>query len=123
MRTDAQRSKKYAAKVRGLVLPGQIGRFTSIIGKQVEIEEIVKGIVGPDINRVYYMIYGKEVYKLMYAHSSGILDTEIYITRHKWIMRGLDAGKMNDIEFALGYQAGDVFTMDHSLLDGSDWLR
>jgi hypothetical protein len=123
MRTNARRTDKYAKKVRGLVLPGQAYRFGSQVGRQVEIEQIVNSIVGSDINRVYYMIFGKEVWKKMCTHTGGTLDTEVGTVEDRWTARGLDMGILDRIEDALNYRITyRHFILDESGLDGEDRL-
>jgi len=126
MQTSTHRIKKYDKKIRGLILPWQKENFTAKTDMQVQIERIVDDIVGSNIYRVYYMIFGKEVYKMIHIHTQGTLDTEIDILRDKWSSRGMDLDVMTDIENALGYQTGPAgpqnFTLDSSLLDGPDIL-
>lgn len=123
MRPTKRRIDKYSKKIRGLVLPGQKGRFASAIGRQVEIEKIVNTIVGSNISRVYYIIFGKEVNKLMGKHKTEILDTELEILQDKWISRGLDAAVLASIKEGVGYvPRWHPFRLDVSFLDDNDRL-
>ena len=123
MRTDARRTAKYDAKIGMEILPQQNANFEARIKRQVEIEEIVNSVVGPDINRVYYIIFGKEVWKKMQQHKQETLDTEVHILEDKWIKRGLNMAMLDEIENRLGYAITfKFFVIDSSLLDGDDRL-
>ena len=124
MRTSAMRTRKYDKKVGGMVLPGQKDRFRDAVGRQVEIEKIVNTTVGANINRVYYIIFGKELVKLMQKFRAATLDAEVAILQRKWSARGLSIVTLASIKRALNYREFiNYFTLDHSLLDGADVLE
>ena len=123
MRTDLIRIKKYKKKVRGLVLPLQKSNFSANIQRQVEIEDITNIIVGPDISRVYYIIFAKEVNKLMSKYKDTTLESELQVIQDKWCARGLNSTLLNRIKDAIGYvPVFHPFRLDYSLLDGDDRL-
>ena len=126
MRTSGRRTKKYDKKVRGIILDGQQSRFESAVARQVEIEQMVNEIVGFDINRVYYIIFGKEINNLLGKYKNAALDKEIEIKQKKWISRGLNPEKLDQIKYALGVKPRPIWTpfrLDISLLDGEDRLN
>lgn len=124
MRTDSQRTEKYSKKAGGMVLPGQASHFASKINRQVEIEHIVNRIAGSTINRVYYIIFGKEANAVIEKHKGGTADTEIEILQQKWSARGLSIATMDLIKNAIGYTVPAIgpFRLDVSALDGTDVL-
>ncbi|MBU1067706.1 LamG domain-containing protein [Patescibacteria group bacterium] len=101
MRTDAQRVNKYDKKVRGLVLPGQKGRFESKIGRQVEIERMVKTMGIGIVQLPYYIIFAKEIQRLQDTHQDQVLFDEVCILEKKWEDRGLVTATLNEIETAM----------------------
>jgi len=101
MRTSLRRTAKYDAKVGGMVIPGQTARFKDKMKKQVELEEMVRKIIGADINRVYYIIFAKELNKLKEKYSDDTLNTEADIIHRKWYARGLNNDKLNSIRQAM----------------------
>ncbi len=124
MRTESQRTEKYSKKAGGLVLPGQKKNFAAKINRQVEIEHIVNRIAGSTINRVYYIIFGKEANALIEKHKGGIADAEMEILQDKWTARGLSIATLEAIERAIGYTVPitGLFRLDASALDGTDVL-
>ena len=123
MRTDRYRTHKYSRKVRGLVIPGQNSHFTSAVPRQVEIENIVNTLTGPDINRVYYIIFAKEVNKLLSKYKDTTLESELQVIQDKWCARGLNSTLLNRIKDAIGYvPVFHPFRLDFSELDGNDRL-
>jgi len=123
MRTDRYRTHKYSRKVRGLVIPGQNSHFTSAVPRQVELENIVNTLTGPDINRVYYIIFAKEVNKLLSKYKDTTLESELQVIQDKWCSRGLNSTLLNRIKDAIGYvPVFHPFRLDFSELDGNDRL-
>jgi len=125
MRTDLIRIKKYKKKVRGLVLPLQKSNFSANTQRQVEIENITNIIVGPDINRVYYIIFAKEINKLFGKYTGDSLLNEVEILQSKWTARGLNPVKLDEIKSVFNIVPAPTvqpFKLDISLLDGPDIL-
>jgi len=125
MRTDRYRTHKYSRKVRGLVIPGQNSHFTSAVPRQVELENIVNTLTGPDINRVYYIIFAKEINKLFGKYTGDSLLNEVEILQSKWTARGLNPVKLDEIKSVFNIVPAPTvqpFKLDISLLDGPDIL-
>jgi len=101
VRPSTYRTTKYDKKIIGRVLPGQSGRFGAAIGKQVEIENIIKPLIGFDINLPYYIIFGKELYKLRMTHGADIVANEVCILEDKWKSRGLAEATLREVEAAM----------------------
>jgi len=121
MQTNLRRKEKYDLKVRGMIIPGQKTRFEDKIKRQIEIEEMVRKIVGADINMVYYMIFAKELERIKERHSGDTLYREADIIQKKWYERGLNNDRLNEIKHAMNIPTG-IFRLDISLLDGTDTL-
>lgn len=102
MRGSKHRTKKYADKIRGFVLSGQVDRKKASVKREVDLERKVEQIVGVDLMRGYYMIFAKEVNKLYGKFKGPNLITEIAIKEMKWTTRGLDPLILNQIEQLFG---------------------
>ena len=104
----------------------QMIRGEAQASKDFEIIELtVKKLMGvvPLVHIPYYIIFAKEIYKLKKKHSAETLLKEVEIKQMKWISRGLDWQKLDDIkELYTSYIGGDFFRLDISLLDGNDRL-
>jgi len=100
-RIATRRIRKYDAKVGGMVIPGQEERFRGKMQRQVDLENMVRQIIGFDINRVYYIIFAKELNKMMEKHKGSTLTDEADIMQSKWYNRGLDNDKLNEIKDAM----------------------
>jgi len=101
MRTSLRRTAKYDVKVGGMVLPGQTERFKYKVKRQVELEEMVRNIIGADINRVYYIIFAKELNKLKEKYPGDEVNIVADIIHRKWYARGLNNDKLNSIRQAM----------------------
>jgi len=112
MRAADKRTRKYAAKLGGMVLPGQSGRFKDKIARQVELEQMVKAMaadLGIGIVQLpYYIIYAKELQKIIDTHGSEITTEEIEIIKDKWETRGLDSDALRSIRNALRIEPGPI---------------
>jgi len=102
MRGSYQRIRSYRKKIRGLVHPWQPLLKNATVQKEVEIERMVESIVGPSLLRGHYMVFAKEVSKLMKKYKGQMLYTEVCIKYDKWVARGLNTvfldlilGRMN----------------------------
>jgi len=106
MRTKEQRIAKYTKKNKELNqahLKQQIKNKKKSVVREQELEQIVNGIVGFTILRGHYMIYAKQVNKLMGNYHSDILNNEVTILQNVWHSRGLDLDVMDVINPAVGY--------------------
>lgn len=71
--------------------------------QQVNIEHEVKAALSSTTPKVspitlpYYIIFGKEIYKLKGKHTAEILENEVCILCQKWCSRGLDPQNLNII--------------------------
>lgn len=102
MRGSLSRKEKYQKKIRGFVLPGQIDHKKATIAREVELERMVEGIVGPSLLRGHYMIFAKELNKAMKKHRGENLLTEVEILQDTWSTRGLDTSIMDQIKTWFG---------------------
>jgi hypothetical protein len=103
MRAPTHRAEKYGKKIRGLVLPGQASRKAATVAREVELEVIVNRLVGFDISRGQYMIFAKQLNKLLGKYREGTLDGEVGILQDVWKARGLQEGLLSEIKAAVGY--------------------
>ncbi|GAH87071.1 unnamed protein product, partial [marine sediment metagenome] len=62
---------------------------------EIQIKQMIQG--QPIIYHPYYIIFGKEIYKLKKKHTSENLKKEVCILCCKWYSRGLDAECLNTI--------------------------
>ena len=92
----------------------------------VKIEQEVKQIVmGESILHVpYYIIFGKEIFRLKQHHREQTLINEAIILEQKWESRGLDNSLLEEIKkfYIPAYEIPGYFRFDVSLLDGTDVL-
>ena len=102
MRGSYQRIRSYRKKIRGLVHPWQPLLKNATVQKEVEIERMVESIVGPSLLRGHYMIFAKEINKLLKKHRGSNLITELAIIENKWMTRGLNVDTMTKIESLFG---------------------
>ena len=102
MRGSDHRTEKYKKKIRGLVLPGQADRKKATVGREVQLERMVNSIVGFDIARGHYMVFAKQLNKVMRKHKGENLLTEVEILQDTWSTRGLDTSIMDQIKTWFG---------------------
>ena len=95
-RSAVNRSKKYEDKLKGSVLEErtvaqaglQKSGFRGSIARQVELEAWIKSLhLGR--NEVYYIIFAKQVNKLMGKFRGGTFEEEVDGFTDVWITRGL----------------------------------
>jgi len=106
MRTKEQRIEKYTKKnkeINQAQLRNQIRNKKKSVAREQELEIIVNSIVGFDILRGHYMIYAKQLNKLMGKYHSDILDSEATILQNVWRARGLNPDTMDIIDPAVGF--------------------
>jgi len=134
MRSSADRTEKYGAKVSGETAGGRVDAYRkkqasnfagSAVG-QVETERTVKLVltkngVSPRLNH-YYMDFGKELVKVANRYKGDTQTAEIEILQNKWFSRGLDVVILDEIKNNIIKWTGQPFIMDFSLLDGGDVL-
>ena len=97
MRGSYQRTRSYKKKIRGFVLPNQIQHKISTVQKEVDLERMVESIVGPSLLRGHYMIFAKELNKLIKKFKDQMLFTEACIKYDKWVARGLNTTFLDTI--------------------------
>jgi len=97
MRDSFHRAVSYKKKIRGLVLPLQKLSKNATVQREVEIERMVNSLVGFSLDRGHYMIFAKQVSKLMRRFKGDTLATEVCIKFEQWKSRGLDTTIMNNI--------------------------
>jgi len=113
MRTDKFRKDKYEKKIRGDVAKIRIDRygktqkglFKSRIQDQVEIERKVKSLLAgkvPSNMLVYYIIFAKQLYKVIRTHKGDNQKVEIEILQKTWGKRGLSSLLMSEIKKLFG---------------------
>jgi len=102
MRSSEKRALRYRKKIRAFVLEGMKKRKAATVKREVEIERMVEGLVGPSLLRGHYMIFAKEINKLLKKHRGSNLITELAIIENKWMTRGLDVDTMTKIESLFG---------------------
>lgn len=135
MRTDTQRLNKFKAKLVGDIAKDRVDKYGDIqkrnfarsIKKQTEIEQEIKNIVGDYTSLIelpYYIIFGKEINKLMEKYQDNLLISELEVLQNKWEDRGLNSILLNNIKtyYVQAYKPAAYFIMDISLLDGPDVL-
>ena len=129
------RERKFEAKISGELMGSQFDiQKSEMVRKQkeyfinaVKIETDVKSLLSSESshNIIYYIIFGKQLVKLMRLHSAGTLNEELCALIRKWQIRGLDRVKLNSVRslFLPGAEyCGICFRFDVSLLDGVDKL-
>jgi len=107
VQSATNRINKYKAKVSGDISKNRVeAQKDFMIKKQkvatddlVKIEGIVKGICNgvSTILLPYYIIFGKECYKVCKTHLSYTKAKEILILEKKWTTRGLNGNLLNTI--------------------------
>lgn len=97
VRKSTARLKKYSKKIRALVLPGQKARKKFTVQREVDLERMVECLVGPSLMRGYYMVFAKQINKLMGRWKGLNLITEVCIKYEMWKSRGLIGDFMNAI--------------------------
>jgi len=130
----SSRTDKWTAKLSGDVRkqrydaqkPQMVKLETEATNALVKIEEEVKQLIRGELllHVPYYIIFGKELYRLSKSSSSQAWINEAEILQAKWTARGLNGLVLNKIkEFYLQcYKAWTYFLLDTSLLDGEDRL-
>ena len=125
---------KWASKIDGnnrkrlydIQKPFMVKKEATATWALVKIEKEIKIIANgqPIIHLPYYIIFGKEIYRLLSRHKSEALINELEILQTKWILRGLDFQILDNIKklYVPIYIKAGFFIMDASLLDGIDRL-
>lgn len=125
MKSSEKRSRKYKAKIRGLVIKGQKAGFAGAAGTQVQTEIDVKNILtqhGVMVGIIhFYMDFGKKVMQLKQKFSGQTMRDEVEALQMHWALRGLDVHVLDEIK-GWASVTGLPFRLDHSLLDGPDVL-
>jgi len=85
---------------------------------EIEVKQIVQG--QSILHLPYYIIFGKELYRLRNTHTSDTLINEAIILEQKWESRGLDPIYLEYIKnfYIQAYANVRPFRLDISLLDG-----
>jgi hypothetical protein len=130
-----ERARKYAKKINAgvigarydaqkeMMVRGERNYFASAQEIEIKIKKLVDGI--SSLNQIYYIIFAKEIQKIIKTHTAGnTVMEEMEILQKKWETRGLDENIMNKIKVMLvpSYVPPSYFIMDISLLDGPDIL-
>lgn len=97
VRSSTHRTKKYSKKIRAFILPGQLQRKAASVKREVDLERMVEGMVGPSLVRGHYMIFAKQLNKLLGKYKGETLQTEACIKRDMWVSRGLDETTLDNI--------------------------
>lgn len=125
MKSSEKRSRRYKAKIRGKVLPGQKAGFAGAVRSQVQTEIDVKNILtqhGVMVGLIhFYMDFGKKVMQLKQKFSGQTMRDEVEALQRHWAQRGLDVAVLDAIK-GWGAVTGLPWRLDHSLLDGPDVL-
>ena len=130
----ARGSEKWAAKLSGdnrkllydrqknLMARLEAEATRELVQIEHEVKQICQGTSALLIP--YYIIFGKEIYRLKKHHQDETLIDEAVILERKWEARGLDANLLETIkEFYIpSYKPSAYFRLDISLLDGPDVL-
>jgi len=119
MRGSYQRTRSYKKKIRGFVLPDQVQHKLSTVKREVDLERMVEAIVGPSLLRGHYMIFAKELNKLIKKFKDQTLWTEACIKYDKWVARGLNTTFLDTIltRMNLPLCVPIVFPCDHWLTE------
>jgi hypothetical protein len=101
--------------------------FSMTVGEQSKIENEIRSIVGQQSTSLmltYYIIFGKQVVKLIKKFSGKTLIGELAILDNLWQGRGLDGQLLEEIKhhYMKSYPYGKIFILDESYLDGEDVL-
>ena len=130
----ARGAEKWAAKLSGDSRKAAIDRQKNRMCKLekqatealIQIEREVKQICQGTSTLLipYYIIFGKEIYRLRRHHKDETLINEAVILETKWEARGLDANLLDAIKtfYIPAYKPPVYFRLDISLLDGPDVL-
>lgn len=122
---SGKRARKYKAKIKGQVLPGQKVRYMGAVPYQVQTEIDVKSILtqhGVMVGLIhFYMDFGKKVMQLKQKFSGQTMRDEVEAEQIHWAHRGLDVAVLDAIK-GWATVTGLCFKLDHSLLDGPDVL-
>jgi hypothetical protein len=126
----ADRAEKWAAKLSGsnrkLIIDRQKKQMSKLEAEATEalvkIETEVKTIAQGEsiIHLPYYIIFGKELYRLRTKHRSMTLVREAEILEEKWRARGLRYDLLEKIKifYIESYKTQENFKFDISELDG-----
>lgn len=109
MRTEKRRLDKYKEKVSGDINKirteyygkEQKEQFKISTAEAVKIEEMIKTSVGgkvPTNMLIYYIVFGKELYKILKKYQGETMKKEIELLQRKWQGRGLDINYLNQIK-------------------------
>lgn len=112
MKTGYSRAKKYSKKLVGDVSQLRLLRygdtqkssFKSSVGEQVNLERLVKTIIGgssPTMYFHFYMNFGKKVAQLVKKFKGQNLLRELEILDRIWLSRGLNLELLNRIKHQL----------------------
>ncbi len=125
MKSSQKRARKYKAKIKGQVLPGQKPGFARAVQGQVQTEINIKNILtqhGVMVGLIhFYMDFGKKVMQLKQKFSGQTMKDEVEALQRHWTLRGLDVAVLDAIK-GWASVTGLPFRLDHSLLDGPDVL-
>lgn len=97
MRSHIQRIKKYGAKVSGIMHDFQPAHFGTSVEAQVAAERYVKTLGVPLILLPYYIIFAKQVIKIMNTHKGDVGQHEVCHLHRHWWDRGLDPDVLNTV--------------------------
>jgi len=103
MRSSAHRRDKYAAKVRGLVIPGQGERYKNNIMPRMKLEQCVKAAGITPMLQFSYVAFLEELLKHDAAHRP-VEGLGIY---RKWSNRGLDTALLTSVANCLSISVGE----------------
>ena len=103
MRSSIERRDKYAAKVRGLVIPGQGDRYRNNIIPRMMLEQCVKCAGITPMLQFSYVAYLEELMK----HNAAKRPEEAEGILRKWCGRGLDNALMISTAACVGVTVGE----------------
>jgi sulfur transfer complex TusBCD TusB component (DsrH family) len=138
MREETQRTNKYKKKIISEIIKERAQELRKMMIEQekeyfkeaVKVENEIKNLMAnktDKINAVYYIIFAKEILKLMKKHKGESLINEVYIIENKWKARGLNEETLKEIEYLYlpiikPIPTIEYFRLDISVLDGPDVL-
>ena len=134
----SERAVKWAKKLSGAVRKQRIDAqkpqmvklekeaTEHLVAIELAVKQLIRG--APLLLVPYYIIFGKEIYRVLKTHSDETAQNEICMLATKWYTRGLDATLLNRLTAFIS--AGKIhcitplvpFRFDISLLDGTDAL-
>ena len=129
------REEKYSKKLNSDVIKNRINEQRSRMIKEekdyfIKAEEIENKIKilckeAGSLQIVYYIIFAKEIMKLLGKHQTSTMLEELGILQRKWELRGLDEPLMEKIKenFVPMYVPDNIFKLNISLLDGEKVLK